>query len=106
VISEDLTSLLKLGQYDFAIYALAQRRDLEIAPFHHRLIDQLEAVERGEQLRTMVLMPPRHGKSLLCTELFPAWYLGRHPDRLIISASYGGSRRADYRSGSTSAFAR
>lgn len=93
-MNSDASKLLALGKYDFACYALAQRRDLEIAPFHHIVIDQLEAVERGEKLRTMLLMPPRHGKSLMCTELFPAWYLGRHPERSIISASYG-QRLAD-----------
>src|SRR5205823_14056821 len=94
--SADLSTVLKLGRYDFGVYALAQRRDLEIAPFHYLLIDHLEAVERGEQLRTMLLMPPRHGKSFLCTELFPAWYMGRHPERSIITASYGGSLAADF----------
>lgn len=38
----------------------------------------------------MVEMPPRHGKSFLCSQYFPAWYLGRHPDHRVILASYGG----------------
>ena len=36
----------------------------------------------------MIFLPPRHGKSLLTTHMFPAYYLGRHPDRSIISAAY------------------
>ena len=36
----------------------------------------------------MVFMPPRHGKSEECTINFPAWYLGRNPDKEIITASY------------------
>jgi hypothetical protein len=63
-VNSELSKLLVLGKYDFAYYALAQRRDLEIAPFHHIVINQLEAVERGEELRTMLLMPPRHGKDV------------------------------------------
>lgn len=35
-------------------------------------------------------MPPRHGKSELCSRFFPAWYLGRHPDHNVILASYEG----------------
>ena len=35
-------------------------------------------------------MPPRHGKSALCSQYFPAWYLGRHPDHRILLASYEG----------------
>lgn len=34
-------------------------------------------------------MPPRHGKSQLCSEYFPAWYLGTHPEDRILLASYG-----------------
>lgn len=33
-------------------------------------------------------MPPRHGKSTICSECFPAWYLGRYPDKSVILASY------------------
>jgi predicted phage terminase large subunit-like protein len=36
-------------------------------------------------------MPPRHGKSFLCSQYFPAWYLGRHPDHRVILASYAGT---------------
>ena len=36
----------------------------------------------------MVCMPPRHGKSELVSRYFPAWYLGTHPDKRIILASY------------------
>lgn len=33
-------------------------------------------------------MPPRHGKSELCAVRFPAWFLGRNPDKRFILASY------------------
>lgn len=35
-------------------------------------------------------MPPRHGKSQLASVYFPAWYLGKNPDKEIITASYSG----------------
>ena len=38
----------------------------------------------------MVFMPPRHGKTTLCTINFPAWYLGKNPTREVITASYSG----------------
>ena len=38
--------------------------------------------------RIMVTMPPRHGKSELCSKYFPAWYLGTHPNDRIILTSY------------------
>lgn len=59
------------------------------APHLRVLCEALEAVERGELKRLMVFMPPRHGKSMTCTERFPAWYLGRNPNNEIIITSYG-----------------
>jgi len=58
-------------------------------PFITKIVDALEAVERGDSVRLWINLPPRHGKSLLCSEMFPAWYLGRNPDDRMILASYG-----------------
>lgn len=41
-------------------------------------------------------MPPRHGKSLLCSRMFPAWYLGRNPHHRIIAASYAQALANDF----------
>jgi len=46
------------------------------------------AVARGECKRLIIEMPPRHGKSETTSVKFPAWYLGRHPQRRIITASH------------------
>ncbi len=48
----------------------------------------LEQVERGELKRLIISVPPRHWKSSLASEKFPAWYLGRNPKNAIILASY------------------
>ena len=64
---------------------------------HHRLIcAKLEAVERGEIDRLMIFMPPRHGKSELASRRFPAWYLGRNPQKSIIAASYNSDLAGDF----------
>lgn len=64
---------------------------------HHRLIARkLEAVERGEIPRLMITMPPRHGKSMLASEFFPAWYLGRNPDHYVIAATYAQELADDF----------
>lgn len=39
--------------------------------------------------RLMVFMPPRYWKSNTCSQKFPAWLLGRDPEKRIILASYG-----------------
>jgi predicted phage terminase large subunit-like protein len=64
---------------------------------HHRLIARkLEQVERGEIDRLMIFMPPRHGKSMLASEFFPAWYLGRNPDHYVVAATYGQELADDF----------
>lgn len=64
---------------------------------HHDLIAQaLEEVERGSVKRLMIFMPPRHGKSELASRRFPAWALGRSPDRSIIAASYNSDLAGDF----------
>ena len=59
---------------------------------HLRLLaEMLEAVERGEITRLIVVMPPRHGKSEMVSLRFPCWYLGRHPTSSIVQAGYAES---------------
>jgi len=54
---------------------------------HQTIIERLEDVERGEIKRLMILAPPGAAKSTYASTLFPAWYLGRHPERSLICAS-------------------
>lgn len=44
----------------------------------------------------MLLVPPRHGKSELASRRFPAYYLGKHPERQFISASANSELAADF----------
>lgn len=77
----------------YAAYQWPQYRDAA----HHRLIARhLEAVERGEITRLMITMPPRHGKSMLASEFFPAWYLGRNPDHYVVTATYAQELADDF----------
>ena len=58
--------------------------------WHHRLLaDKLNDFVSGKIKRLMVFMPPRHGKSELCSRRLPAFIFGKEPDAKIISASYG-----------------
>jgi len=88
--------ILGLASIDLGCYAVALFPGFEVAQHHQAIIEKLEAVERGEITRLMIFMPPRHGKSLLSTQLFPSWYLGRHPDRGIITASYAQDLADDF----------
>ena len=64
---------------------------------HHQLIAKyLEKVESGEIKRLMIFQPPRSGKSMLVSEYFPAWFLGRNPDKRVVAASYGQELASDF----------
>lgn len=53
------------------------------------LTEYLNAVEAGEILRLLIMMPPREMKSITVTIAWPAGLLGRDPRRRIICGSYG-----------------
>ncbi len=48
---------------------------------------ELEAVERGETPRLMVLMPPGSAKSTYASVLFPPWFMGRNPQSGVLGVS-------------------
>lgn len=52
------------------------------------LSDNLTDVVERKIKRLIINMPPRHGKSELCSKFFPAWYLINNPDHRIILTSY------------------
>jgi predicted phage terminase large subunit-like protein len=77
-------------------YAAYQWPGYRDAPHHRLIARKLEAVERGEITRLIITMPPRHGKSMLASEYFPAWYLGRNPDHYVIAATYAQELADDF----------
>jgi predicted phage terminase large subunit-like protein len=87
---------IALARSDLACYSAIAWPRFELAHHHRLIIDNLEAIERGQIDRLMIFMPPRHGKSLIASQLFPAWWLGRHPDRSIIASSYGQELATDF----------
>lgn len=55
---------------------------------HHSIIaSAFERVANGQLKRLIINLPPRHSKSELSSYLFPAWYLGKYPEKKIIQAS-------------------
>lgn len=44
----------------------------------------------------MLFVPPRYGKSELGSINFPAWYLGRHPEKEVIVSSYSADLAQDF----------
>ena len=68
--------------------------------WHHNLIaSELEKLEQhgDKEFKILILtVPPRHGKSQQASIDFPAWYLGRNPDKEIITSSYSGDLAQDF----------
>src|SRR6516162_5165427 len=55
------------------------------------IAEHLEAVTRGEIRNLLITMPPRHGKSMIVSVLWPAWEWASHPGRRFLYASYAES---------------
>ena len=58
--------------------------------------EKLQQVEDGELKRLMVFLPPRSSKSVICSKLFPAWYIGRNPEHEILTVSHSDQLSSDF----------
>lgn len=67
-----------------------------VAPHHKKLAELLTQVAFGIEDRIAVSIPPRHGKSHLISTLFPAWFLGRFPDKKVLMVSHTGDLAVDF----------
>ncbi len=65
---------------------------IAIADMLQRASDGLLA---GRSTRSIVIVPPRHGKSDLASRRFPVWHLCRAPHHEIILTSYSGNLATD-----------
>jgi predicted phage terminase large subunit-like protein len=84
ILQRDLVSFIER-----AFYELNPQTQLLMSRYIQVLAAKLEACRRGEIRRLIVNLPPRHLKSHCVSIAFSAWYLGHHPARHVICASYG-----------------
>ena len=70
---------------DFVNYTFPPYR---AAPHQKLICKKLEQIAVGEIRRLIIQMPPRAGKSQLASRHFPAWYLGKNPEKQVICATY------------------
>lgn len=83
------------------IYFIQRRNPKYLAGWvHHDICARLDKfsqdVANGLSPRLMLFMPPRHGKSMICSEEFPAHHLGNYPDHQIIATSYSAPLAYDF----------
>lgn len=70
--------------------------DFKIGRHIELLAQKLQLVEQGKIKRLMVFLPPRSTKSVICSKLFPAWYMGNHANHEILSISHSDQLAADF----------
>lgn len=84
----DTRKRVRLAQEDFLAFIAAIDPTYKFGAHLKRLGRLLMRVEDGAKDRIAVSMPPRFGKSLMISIYYPAWYLGKHPDHKVITASH------------------
>lgn len=86
--------MVKAAQNRLLNFAQVVHPQYTANPFHEDIAEHLEEalkkVQKKEKVRIILQIPPRHGKSLLATTLFPAWALGKDPTLPVITTSYSG----------------
>ncbi len=108
-MNNDQESQNALSEEDMLVIQMARENliDFEIATdplydpnWHHESIAaHLEHIEKygdRDYKILIVTVPPRHGKSRECSIDFPAWALGRKPEREIIVSSYSADLAEDF----------
>ena len=94
----DLIEFCKLMQADYTVgkhhRILADLlMEIEIGKDYDQ--DGVEVDETGKD-RICVNIPPRHGKSQLVSIYFPAWFLGRNPDKKVMMVSHTTDLAVDF----------
>ena len=85
VIYDDLIEFCKHMQPDY-----------KVGKHHRMLANMLMDIEQGKKDRICVNIPPRHGKSQLVSIMFPAWFLGRNPNKKVMMVSHTTDLAVDF----------
>lgn len=99
-LSEETVQLILQRSRDHVTDFLIATNPIYTPNWHlDEISTELERIEKEGDKNykiLLVFMPPRHGKSELCTVGFPAWYLGRNPTKEVITVSYSGELAQDF----------
>lgn len=100
--SKDYTDLYRsvATTGSFAQYCILIDKRYKMEWFHRLIANKLEEglkrLERGENVRLAIFMPPRHGKSDTATQKFPSYALGKHPEWPVMVSSYSDELATDF----------
>lgn len=99
-IVDDTDTYQQIATGSFAEYCVTIDKRYSMQWFHNVIADRLEdgykRLLRGENVRIMIFMPPRHGKSDTATQKFPSWVLGKQPQWPIMVSSYSDELATDF----------
>jgi len=92
----DKRRTVKAAYNDLIEFCKLMMPDFIVGKHHRILADLLMDIELGNKDRACVNIPPRHGKSQLVSIFFPAWYLGRNPDKKVMMVSHTTDLAVDF----------
>ena len=81
------------GPIEFAKYVYP---GFKVGPHHRKLAKIFEDVIAGKKKRVIINIAPRMGKSEFSSYLFPAYFLGKYPDKKIIMATHTAGLSEDF----------
>ena len=68
----------------------------KIGPHHRKLARVFEDVISGKKKRVIINIAPRMGKSEFSSYLFPAYFLGKYPEKKIIMGTHTAGLSEDF----------
>ena len=86
----------KLAYDDLIEFCKRMQPDFIVGKHHRLLADMLMSIEQGQKDRICVNIPPRHGKSNLVSIMYPAWFLGRNPNKKVMMVSHTTDLAVDF----------
>ncbi len=86
----------KIGQDSMLGFALHVYPGFKIGPHHRKLAKIFEDVIAGKKKRVIINIAPRMGKSEFSSYLFPAYFLGKFPNKKIIMGTHTASLSEDF----------
>jgi predicted phage terminase large subunit-like protein len=86
----------KACRLDLIEFCKKMQPDYKVGKHHRILANELMAIANGEKDRVCVNIPPRHGKSQLVSIYFPAWFLGKCPDKKVLMVSHTTDLAVDF----------
>ena len=81
---------------DLIAFCKHMQPDYKVGKHHRMLANLLMDIEQGHKDRICVNIPPRHGKSQLVSIMFPAWFLGRNPNKKVMMVSHTTDLAVDF----------